>query len=98
MGTSTFHGAPTFTSFVIPSDVKTIGATVFLSVQQLKRLTIPSGLTTIEAGAFAGAPVLNCVVYTGSNTNVLDFPYPHGQTDTKLSAIRKTTINDCPAL
>jgi hypothetical protein len=98
MGTSTFHGAPTFTTFVIPSDVKTIGATVFLSVQQLKRLTIPSGLTTIEAGAFAGAPNINCIIYTGANSSVLDFPYPHGQTVTKLNAIRKTDIADCPAL
>jgi hypothetical protein len=98
MGTNTFYLSPSFTSFVIPTGVKTLGATVFNPVRQLKRLTIPTGLNTIELGALTGIPALNCVIYTGSNTNILNFYFPETQTVTTVSTIRQTNIANCPAL
>jgi hypothetical protein len=90
MGTMTFYTAR-FTTFVIPSEVKTIGADVFFSAPQLKRVTFPSGITSITAGAFSGVPALNCVINPGNNAVVAGFTFPSNPK-------KVTNVSDCDPL
>jgi hypothetical protein len=64
LGTNTFQGAQ-FTSFVIPNGVTSVASNVF-GTPKLKRLTIPSGVTTFS-DPLTSAPLLNCIIYSGSN-------------------------------
>ena len=88
LGTNTFENAQ-FTSFVIPAGVTSIGNGVF-DAPKMTRLTIPNGVTSISATAFPNAALLDFVCYAGSNSTVINYPYPS-------SAVVTNNMANCPA-
>ena len=56
------NGKKDATSFAIPDTVTTIGHSAFINCSTLRNITIPAGLTSIEAYAFAGSGVSSVCV------------------------------------
>ena len=57
-------------SFIVPSTVKTIGASAFEYCRALTSVTIPSGVTTIEDSAFASCESLTSITIPDTATTL----------------------------
>lgn len=66
---------------LIPEGVKIIGEDAFWACSNLKEITLPLTITSIESGAFAG-------------TSITSFNYPQNITSISLSALKNTKLKE----
>jgi hypothetical protein len=80
IGAGAFFGSG-LTSFVVPDSVVEIADQAFAANLFLTSLTIGNGVTTIGTDIFLedhrGPSILNSVYYCGTNSTVLNYPYPN---------------------
>ena len=68
VGENAFGGC-LFTSFVIPSGVKTLEAWTFYECKALATLALPSSLEEVSWTAFSRCPMLTEIIYSGTKEN-----------------------------
>lgn len=78
IGEGAFRGTTSIQEVTFGNSLEYLSYQLFESAVNLKKLTLGSGMYGIESDAFSGNNALACVVYTGSDSSIQNFPYPNG--------------------
>jgi predicted outer membrane repeat protein len=78
IGDSVFMGATSIQEVTFGDPLEYLSSQLFQSALNLKKITLGTGLFWIADDAFLGNDNFYCVVYTGSDSYIQNFPYPNG--------------------
>lgn len=78
IGDSVFMDATSIQEVTFGDHLEYLSSQLFQSASNLKKLTLGTGLFWIADDAFLGNDNFYCVVYTGSDSYIQNFPYPNG--------------------
>ena len=73
-----FHSATSVEEVIFGNSLTILVSQVLQGASGLKKLTLGTGLTTIQDYAFYNNVSLNCVIYAGNNSTILNYAYPNG--------------------
>ena len=73
-----FHSATSVEEVIFGNSLSILVSQVLQGASGLKKLTLGTGLTTIQDYAFYNNVSLNCVIYAGNNSTILNYAYPNG--------------------